>query len=366
MSAPSRWCSFHESSIIDANSSSSPPALSLHVFWTLQNIWPHRLPLEGDLSLAPGVFRVRFDHFALALHLALLPHDPRLPTFPFRNILPSLALPPPCVQHVHVLHPVDRARDVAAADGQHEVQFDVLGVRVVLEDAGAEAGLDRGARDHVALLRVLGVELAHGLAAAPQRRVQPVEEALEPALGRDVGRLRVAEPLDRADGDRGVEGARAEGHALPDVGEQHVALDVALEGFAEHGRGDVHPDPGVRAAVVFGDAGQDLARQPGTAADVKDEGGVLQVEKIQGTVGHGGLNAPNARGGGVLAGFGVIVEQVRGKDILRAGHDGGSNPVQDEDRWEYLGFLREIRRNCVFPKYFLMCTCHSDISCCYR
>ena len=38
----------------------------------------------------------------------------------------------------------------------------------------------------------------------------------------------------------------------------------------------------------------------------------MEVEEGEGAVGHVGLDALDAGGGGVFAGFGVVVEEVRG------------------------------------------------------
>lgn len=176
----------------------------------------------------------RLDDLALALHLLLLLDDPSLAAL-LDVALAVLGLPPR-VLDIHAVHALDHPGDVAAraADREHQVQLDVLGVRVVLEDTRAEARLDRRLSYHVLLLVVLGVELAHGLAAPLEAGVQPVEEPREPALGARLAALGVAEPLDGADADRRVERARAEGDALPYVGEQQVALDVPLERHVQH------------------------------------------------------------------------------------------------------------------------------------
>lgn len=129
----------------------------------------------------------------------------------------------------------DRTGDVCAADVQDEVELGVFGAAVVFEEAGAEAGLGGCLSDHVALLVVFGVELADCFAAAAEGGVERVEEAAEPALGADIGGVGVAEPLDCADGDGGVEAAGSETESLADVGQEEVSVDAfTLEGDAEH------------------------------------------------------------------------------------------------------------------------------------
>ena len=106
---------------------------------------------------------------------------------------------------------------------------------------------------------------------------------------------------------------------------------------------------------------EDLAGQTAAAADVEDEGGGLQIEQLEGAVRHGGLDVFYAAGGGVFAGFGVVVVDVRraggvlegvgdeggeggrGGDlqgVLWARHDGGCCGL-----WVVLGFGVVMRRD---------------------
>lgn len=274
---------------------------------------------KGHATFAPRILGSHLDDLSPLLHLLLLADDPGLASL-LDHPLPGLVVGGfrPRIQHVDVVHALDDAGDVAAAavgggsaNSEDEVELDVLGVGVVLEDTGAETGADGGLGDHGALVVVFGVELADGAAAAAERGVEAVEEAGEAAGGGDVGGFGVAEPLDGGDADGGVEGARAEGDALAHVGEEEVALDVALEGDVEHGGGDVHADPGVGPAVFGELGGEDFAGEAAAATDVEDEGGGFEVEDFEGAPGHGGLDVLDARGGGVFAGFGVIVVDVR-------------------------------------------------------
>lgn len=66
----------------------------------------------------------------------------------------------------------------------------------------------------------------------------------------------------------------------------------------------------MRAAVRGVDAREDFAREAGAAADVEDEGGGGEREEGEGAVRHCGLDVLDARGGGVFAGFRVVVEEV--------------------------------------------------------
>jgi len=66
----------------------------------------------------------------------------------------------------------------------------------------------------------------------------------------------------------------------------------------------------VRAAFRGGDFGEDFAREAAAAADVEDERGGLEVEELEGALGHGGLDVLDARASGVFAGFGVVVVHV--------------------------------------------------------
>ena len=61
---------------------------------------------------------------------------------------------------------------------------------------------------------------------------------------------------------------------------------------------------------------EDFAREAGAAADIEDKGGGGEGEKGEGAVGHGGLDGKDAGGGGVFAGFGVVVKEV-GRAVLR-------------------------------------------------
>lgn len=221
--------------------------------------WNRKEQSELCPPFPSSVFGSGLDDLPLAFHLLLLMNDPSLAAF-LDAPLAILGLPPR-VLDIHAVHSLHNPRDVAAgaADREHQVQLHVLGVRVVLEDTRAEARLDRGLGNHVLLLVVLGVKLADRLAAPFQAGVQTVEEPRKPALGARLAALGVAEPLDGADADGRVERARAEGHALPYVGEQQVALDVPLEGHIQHRRRDVHADPDVRAALLLRLRGQDLA-----------------------------------------------------------------------------------------------------------
>lgn len=279
------------------------------------------LLLKLNATLAASVFGRGLDNLSFSLHLLLLLYNPRLAALLNLGVVRLESLSG--VQNVNVVHAADHAGDVrvaafvvVVAHSQDEVQLDVLGAGVVLEKTGAEAGFDSSLGDHVALGIVLWVKLAHSAATSAQRRIQAVEEAIESSRGRRLARLCAAEPLDGGDADGGVEGARAERHSLANVGEHQVALDVALQRNVQHGGRDVHADPGVRPAVGGVDGGEDLAGEAAAAADVEDEGGGLEVEKLEGAAGHGGLDVLDTGAGGVFAGFGVIVV-----DVGRAGDE---------------------------------------------
>ena len=259
-----------------------------------------------------------------------------LATFPFLSnrsffmaiqaLLPFLisALPPFSFRRASAMstsvHALDHAGDVPcaalatrAAHCQHQVQLDVLGLRVVFEQTGAEAGFDGGLRDHGALLVVLGVELADGAAAPTEERHTGRWRTV---TGGPWARLSLlsalqshwmAEMLMAASN----EPARKR-HALADVGEHQVALDVALQRNVQHRRRHVHADPGVRPAVRGLHGGQDLARQAAAAADVEDQRRALEVQQLEGAAGHGRLNVLDARRRGVLARLGVVVVDVGG------------------------------------------------------
>lgn len=61
-----------------------------------------------------------------------------------------------------------------------------------------------------------------------------------------------------------------------------------------------------------GNRGEDFAREAGAAADVEDEGGGGKVEELEGAVGHVGLDVLDSGGGGVFAGFDIVVVEVWG------------------------------------------------------
>jgi hypothetical protein len=50
--------------------------------------------------------------------------------------------------------------------------------------------------------------------------------------------------------------------------------------------------------------------------DVEDEGGRGEREERESAVGHGGLDGADAGGGGVFAGFDVVVEEVWGAEYV--------------------------------------------------
>lgn len=64
------------------------------------------------------------------------------------------------------------------------------------------------------------------------------------------------------------------------------------------------------AALLLGLRGQDLAGQAAAAADVEDEGWFFEVEELQGSAGHGGLDVLDTAACRVLAGLGVIVVDI--------------------------------------------------------
>ena len=81
--------------------------------------------------------------------------------------------------------------------------------------------------------------------------------------------------------------------------------------------------------MTFG--GEDFAREAGATADVEDEGGAGEGEEGERAVGHGRLDITDAGGGGIFAGFGVIVEEV-GRAI-----GGGLSSVSRRVVWESSG-----------------------------
>jgi hypothetical protein len=58
--------------------------------------------------------------------------------------------------------------------------------------------------------------------------------------------------------------------------------------------------------------GEDFTGKAGTAAYVEDHGRGGEGEEGEGAVGHGRLDGADAGGGGVFAGFDVVVEEVWG------------------------------------------------------
>lgn len=81
-------------------------------------------------------------------------------------------------------------------------------------------------------------------------------------------------------------------------------------------------------AVRGVDTREDFAREAGPAADVEDKGGGGEREEGEGAVCHCGLDVLDARGGGVFAGFRVVVEEV-----WRAAEGGLSVRVGVVERW---------------------------------
>lgn len=63
---------------------------------------------------------------------------------------------------------------------------------------------------------------------------------------------------------------------------------------------------------------EDLARETGAAADVEDEGGGGEAEEGERAVSHFDLDVLDAGGGGVFAGFDVVVEEV-GRAVVEGG-----------------------------------------------
>lgn len=218
--------------------------------------------------------------------------------------------------NIHLIHPVHDPRNITlqptATDSKHQVHLTTLRARIILQQTRTEPRLDRRASNHTPLRSILRIKLTHRPGTPLQRRIQPVEEPPQPALGGNIARLRITQPLDRRDADRRIERARAERHALADIRQKQIALDVALQRHVQHARRDVHADPRVRAALRGRDLGEDLAGEAGAAADVEDEGGRVETEELEGAVGHVGLDVLDSGGGGVFVGFGVIVEEIGG------------------------------------------------------
>ncbi|KAI6750856.1 hypothetical protein HG530_014306 [Fusarium avenaceum] len=195
--------------------------------------------LELDTSLSSRILGRRLYNLSLALHLLLLLDDPALAAL---GHVRSIGLDRSSrILDIDTLHAVDNARDVAtlllhitSTDGEHEVELLVLGAGVVLEHTGAETGLDGGLGDHVALLVVLGVELADGSTAALERGVEAVEESGETASGGCVACLSTAEPLNSRDTDRRIEGSCSERNALANVCQHQIAFNISLKRNIQH------------------------------------------------------------------------------------------------------------------------------------
>ena len=268
---------------------------------------PNTLSSESNPPLPSRVLTVLLDNLPLLPIPILLPHDPLL-----RRLPPLLCrMPTPPIHDLDALNIPHRIRDIpatqltATAHGQDKIDLPILSLGIVLEQSRAEARPHGGTGDHAALHIVLRIELQHGLPAAPQRRIQPVEEPRQPAGGGDVRRLGVAQPLDGRHRHRGVEGSRAERDPLSHVRQQEVARRVAVQRDRQHAGGDVHPDPRVSVRA------DDLAAEPGAAADVEDQGGGGQCEELEAPGRHRCLDRLDPAAGGVFGCFDVGVEEVR-------------------------------------------------------
>ncbi len=280
------------------------------------------LGLPGNPASASRVLRVFLDNLPLPFHLFFLLQDPR--PAPFRGQLlfrPPLSIPPTPLLNINPLHALHHPFDSPSANRQHEIELRILRPRPILQNPRPEPSLDRSRTDHRPLRLVLRVELTHRPPASPQTRIQPVEKARQPTVRARIATLGVAKPLDRTDTDGRIECPRAEGDALPDVRQQQIAFHIPLERDIEHRGGNVHTDPDVWATFGWRHRGQDFARETGAAADVEDERRGGEAEEGESPVGHFDLDILDAGGGGVFAGLGVVVEEVR-----RAGGGGGSVP----------------------------------------
>jgi len=199
-------------------------------------------------------------------------------------------MPPPLIHHLYTLHITNRIRDIpptqlpSGSHRQDEVDLLILRIRVILQQSGTKTRFHSRAGDHGPLLLVFGVKLQHALPTSPHGGVQAVEEPAQPALGADVGRLRVAQPLHGADADGSVEGAGSEGNPLAHVREEEVPSGVAVQRYGKHGCGYVHAYPSMAVIV------EDLAREAGATADVEDEGIGVEVEDFETAGSHGGLD----------------------------------------------------------------------------
>jgi hypothetical protein len=97
--------------------------------------------------------------------------------------------------------------------------------------------------------------------------IEALEKATQTTLRADVTRLRVAEPLDRADTDGRIERAGTERHALANIGKKQIPLYFSLQGDIEHTGRYIHADPGMWTAFAR-DIGQDLSGESRATAHV--------------------------------------------------------------------------------------------------
>jgi hypothetical protein len=107
-------------------------------------------------------------------------------------------------------------------------------------------------------------------------------------------RVGVHEPLKDRHADCAVESSGTEPKALPDILEEEVALDFALERDFQHAGGDVDTAPEMPVLI------EDLARQATSAPNVKEEAALVlgKLQKLQRAVRHLRLDVLHAGAAG--------------------------------------------------------------------
>mmetsp|Transcript_37974 Transcript_37974/g.96285 ORF Transcript_37974/g.96285 Transcript_37974/m.96285 type:complete len:233 (-) Transcript_37974:27-725(-) len=201
-----------------------------------------------------------------------------------------------------------------------EVLFRLGRMRKVHHEAPSKARTQCCRRDHLDLASGLGVELQHCPGAFPQGQVQPVEETSQSLKGFLALLVTIAQPLQSRDGDRAIECARPELRSLAGVGQEDVAVDLALHRDAQHGRRDVVADPEVPGL------GDGLAADAGPTSDVEQQArSVGQQAQLQSSLGHLRLNLNHSAARRILLRLGLVVENLRGILVLRPAHSGLSS-----------------------------------------
>ncbi|PPQ89163.1 hypothetical protein CVT25_006535 [Psilocybe cyanescens] len=167
-------------------------------------------PSKEGFSFATSELGVVGNTFFTTSPIELHMHDPIsvLDSFPLAAFrLGPLAVPSPLKSNLTILlllalQPLRHLLPTPAAHEQtQEDLLRLLRVRVVDDDAAAEARLLRDRRDQLDLVVRRRVELQHGARGVPHRRVQRGEEAVQ-AVRRRRRRVRcfgVQQPLNHGD-----------------------------------------------------------------------------------------------------------------------------------------------------------------------